>query len=267
MAECSLSMGRSRSRRAFASPSRAARTRWPPVTSASLLASATRRPEARAARTAGRAVIPVVATTTSSTPSAVASSSRPPSAHRPGARPSGSPAGLQTRAAANSRRPARRTRGSRWPAARARTSYRSGAARTTSIVWRPMDPVLPRMAIPVMARGASRRRAARRPAGPARRRGASRSDRASRRGPGTGCPSPSGRPTRLSIDLARSPNWAMAAVTSPSTQTDERAHVEQQPAEEGRDERGGDRSPDVALDRLARDSPAGGAFGDRWRDR
>ena len=225
------------------------------MTSASLLARATRRPEASAARTAGRAVIPVVATTTISTPSAVASSSRPPSAHRLGARSAVSvPAGLQTRApreladlrvegvVAVAGRPGRRT------------SYRSGAARTTSTVWRPMDPVLPRMAIPVMARDPHARRAASAPREQDRRRErASESIRSSiPPWPGNRLPGvlPVGGP--LEHRLGQVTGLGDGRRDEPHHAADERAHVEQQPAEQRSDDPRGDCAPDVALDRLAR---------------
>ena len=65
IAECSLSIGRRRSRGSPPSSSSNAVTRCPPTISVSLFASATRRPARSAARTAGSAAIPVVATTTS----------------------------------------------------------------------------------------------------------------------------------------------------------------------------------------------------------
>ena len=75
--------------RVAAGSSSSARPGDPPATSVSLLASATRRPARSAASTAGSAAMPVVATTTMSVPSAVASSSRPPSAQRRSSRPPG----------------------------------------------------------------------------------------------------------------------------------------------------------------------------------
>ena len=178
MAECSLSIGRRWSRRSPPSRSSSTSTRWPPVTSVSLLARATRRQARRAVRTAGSAAIPVVATTTSSTPSSVASSSRPPSAHRLPPIVSGWPPSHQARAFGYSRSCASKA-SLGCPDASARTSNRSGCAETTSSVWRPIDPVEPRTATPVTRRG--RPRASRSRRGRGRRTGTSRSGRACRR--------------------------------------------------------------------------------------
>ena len=104
-----------------------AATRCPPVMSVSLLASATRRPALSAARVAGRAAIPVVATTTRSTPSSVASSARPPSAHRSGASARASASGHHQRASGQAAS-CSATASAAWPAARARTVNRSPRA-------------------------------------------------------------------------------------------------------------------------------------------
>src|SRR5438093_4753752 len=147
IAECSLSTGRSRSSGSPSTRSSAAATRCPPVTSASLLASATILPAPSAWITAGSAAIPVVATTTRSTPSTMASSSSPPAAQRSPASDGGRPPGTQASASGQACSWARKA-SLACPAASARTRKRSACIATTSRVCRPIEPVDPSTAIP-----------------------------------------------------------------------------------------------------------------------
>ena len=171
----------------------AASTRWPPVTSVSLLASATRRPLRQRGEDGGQRGHPggrddhdLGAVERWRAPRA----HRPPSAPRRG--PSAVASAHQARAsghaascAANS---ARRAPGGQPDQ---RESVRGARPRTSSVC-RPIEPVEPSRTTAVT--GCSRRPAARRRPAPARRRGTSRSGRGRRRGRGPGSPTPCGRP-------------------------------------------------------------------------
>src|SRR5712691_4352738 len=141
IAECSESIGRSSA--LWRRPS--AVRMWPAITSTSLFASATALPALRAASVGFRPAAPTVATTTRSTSGCDAMSSI--SAQR---------AGIRSRTYSSSRL-AQTNRGRNScvcssssvtlpPAASATTLNRSGSERTASSVWRPMEPVEPRMA-------------------------------------------------------------------------------------------------------------------------
>ena len=104
-----------------------------------------------------------------------------------------------------------------WPVARAMTRNRSASASRTSTVCRPMLPVEPSRATPRRRAVSERaRRHTARRLGP--RTGTSRSGRGCRRGPGSGCPSPSRPAARLSIDSARSPACAVRPRSGPEDQ-------------------------------------------------
>ena len=159
--------------------------------------------------------MPVVATTTISAPSRVASSSRPPSAQRSRARSRGRASLHQARASgqlgelrgelvarAPGGQPDQReaTRG-------ARRSPRASAARSTRSIRAGRPPVT----------GCSRRSAARSRRGRVRRRGTSRCGRARHRGPGTRKPDSLRPAARLTSDSARSPAWAASPMIGPIT--------------------------------------------------
>ena len=147
IAECSESIGRSRSSGSPPSSISSRSTRWPPVTSVSLLASATRRPlRARPAPPAARPC----------------RWSRRPRSRRHRAcqlleaagRPALARELARTRIGAPARAPGQ---AASWatnsavarPAARPTRANRSGWAEITSSAWRPIEPVEPRTTTPV----------------------------------------------------------------------------------------------------------------------